>query len=163
MSLYFYQAGERKHPLLYTRFDPTVHALQTPVPPRMAAGVSHICQPAVARNVSVSKCRVISANERFQVGWIPSQARSVIQDPLCSEYHYFGVVFAPSPKQVHLLSTSRDGSAGGRAGPCRNTSLQGTSSGGQQCPTEGTAGPCEPASGSRGAGCSSGNWFYSNA
>lgn len=51
----------------------------------------------------------------------------------------------------------------GGAGPRRDAGRHSTSPGRQRCPTEGTARPREPASGSRGARCSTGNWVCSNA
>lgn len=111
----FNQAGEGAHPLC-----------PAPVPPACMTNPSgthtaaHSCHPAGEGSGSANKCQVVSVNEHFHVGGMPSRARGAIQDPPCS-----GTVtlqwFSPlSSKQVHLQSRSRDRPAGGGAGSHRH-------------------------------------------
>lgn len=63
--------------------------------PGPAARSSQICQFAVGRNTRVDECCVLSANEQLQVGWTISRACSALQEPVCSEFDYTGVIYAP--------------------------------------------------------------------
>lgn len=72
-----------------------MHALHSLVLPGPAARSSQICQFAVGRNTRVDECCVLSANEQLQVGWTISRACSALQEPVCSEFDYTGVIYAP--------------------------------------------------------------------
>ena len=129
---------KKKHPLLYTPFNPTAHARQTPGPPSAAARGSHICQLAAGRNIPCQAVPYCICEGRFSPWWDTKLSSQCNSGPSLQWIWLLWSGFPFSSKQAHLLSVSRDGSAGWVAGPCRATRLPSTSLGGQQHPAEGT-------------------------